>query len=101
MAGYERLPEEFNWRDDGHRHTLSLAKVPLAHVEPTGSGWVVRTLVHQFEPQGEPPSRISVPSLDHGKAWLTRWAQCRRPKLTRVVAQHLAQADTAEFPVLH
>lgn len=90
MAGYPSLPTEFTWRDDGQRHTLSLDEVPLAQVEPVGSGWVVRALVHQIELEGDPPSRISVPSLDHGKAWITRWAQCRQQALTRTVAQRVA-----------
>lgn len=89
MAGYASLPPEFTWRDDGERVVLSLREIPLAHVEPIGSAWVVRTLMHQIDPQAEPPARIAVPSLEHGKAWLTRWAECRRPLIVRTVAQCL------------
>lgn len=92
MAGYKPLPSEFTWRDDGERMVLSLRDIPLAHIERTGSGWVVRTLIHLFDHQAEPPSRIAVPSLQHGKAWITRWAQCRRAAFERAVELKLSDS---------
>lgn len=88
MPGYPPLPAAFAWRDDGHRLVLSLEEVPVAQVEAAGSAWIVRTLVHQLVPSGDPPSRIAVPSMDHGKAWITAWASRRQASLARAIAQH-------------
>ena len=88
MPGYPPLPAAFSWRDDGHRLVLSLEEVPLAQVEAAGSAWIVRTLVHQLVPSGDPPSRIAVPSMDQGRAWITAWASCRQASLASAIAQH-------------
>lgn len=88
MAGYIPLPPEFTWRDDGNRLVLSLREFPLAQVEPIRSGWVVHTLMHQID-TSELPTRIAVPSLQHGKAWITRWVQCRLPSIKRAIELHL------------
>lgn len=66
-----------------------------------GRGWLVRTLVHQTEPKGGPPSEIWAPPLHLGKALITGSAQCLRSKLTHAAAQRLARAETAKVATLH
>jgi hypothetical protein len=78
-------PSPFAWREEGPRWVLTMHQVPLAQVEPAGHAWVVRTLLHQVAPATEPPSRIAVPSLQRGKAWLARWAQCHRDAIAAAV----------------
>jgi hypothetical protein len=97
MAGYPSLPPSFGWRDDGHRLVLTMDDVPLAQVEPVGSGWVISTLMHLVEPQGDPPSRIAVPSLEHAKAWLAKWAQCRQVSIARDITKQRAESKIREL----
>lgn len=87
MASYKPLSPEFSWHEDGNRLVLRLQEIPLAQVEAAGHAWVVRTLMHD----GEPPARIAVPSPEEGKAWVTRWAQCRQSTLVRAIAQRLTE----------
>ncbi|WP_157074073.1 hypothetical protein [Pseudoxanthomonas mexicana] len=93
MTGDTPLPAKFTWRDEGARVVLTMDHVPLAQVEPAGHAWVVRTLTHQLAPMGDPPSRIAVPSLQRGKAWLTRWARCHQQEIAAVIAAHPATAS--------
>ena len=85
MASHKPLSPEFSWHEEANRLVLRLQEIPLAQVEPTGNAWVVRTLMHD----GEPPSRIAVPSAEEGKAWVMRWAHCRQGALVRAIAQRL------------
>ncbi len=92
MIGDTPLPAPFTWRDEGPRVVLTMDHVPLAHVEPAGHACVVRTLMHHFAPMGDPPSRIAVPSLHRGKAWLTHWARCHQHEIAAAIADHPATA---------
>lgn len=92
MAGVTALLPDFLWRDEGERVTLCIGEFPVAKVEASGNGWVVRTLLHGTDVEDEPPSRISVPSLEQGKEWAVRWAQCRQLALVRARAHHRTKA---------
>ncbi len=95
MASHPPLSPEFSWHEEDDRIVLRLQEIPLAQVEATGNAWVVRTLMHD----GEPPSRIAVPSAEDGKAWVMRWAQCRQAALVRAIAQRLTvQRPAALLP---
>lgn len=92
MAGVTTLFPDFLWRDEGERLTLYVGEIPVAKVEASGNGWVVRTLLQGAAVEDEPPSRISVSSPERGKEWATRWAQCRQRALVRATAPRLADA---------
>lgn len=92
MTRVATLLPDFLWRDEGERVTLCIGDIPVAKVEASGHGWVVRTLLQGAEVEDEPPSRISVPSLEQGKEWAVRWAQCRQLALVRATAHRRTKA---------
>lgn len=94
MTGHASLAPEFTWRDESERAVLSLGKIALAHVEPIGNAWVVRTLMHQITPV-EPPARISVPTKEDGRAWIMHWAECRRAQIVHAVAQSVTHSEAS------
>lgn len=98
MATANPLPPDFIWHDEGERSTLRIGPIPVAKVEESGSGWVVRTLVQGLNEDSEPPSRIAVPSLQQGKEWATRWAQCRWRSLMRATSHRPVGAEPDALP---
>ncbi len=91
MASCMLPPSHFAWHDDGHRLTLCVGKTPIAKIEESGSGWVVRTLVQGAGADTEPPSRIAVSTLEQGIEWASHWAQCREQSIL-----HAIEAPTAD-----
>lgn len=98
MATANSLFPDFVWRDEGERLTLCIGEIPVAKVEESGGGWVVRTLLQGLDEDSGPPSRIAVPSLQQGKEWATRWAQCRQRSLMRATSHRLAGAEPDALP---
>lgn len=93
MAYSKPLSTEFSWLEFSNRLILRLQEIPLAQIELVGDAWVVRTLMHD----GGQPARITVPSLDEGKAWVLRWATFCQRMLVRAIAKRLAAQDLPDL----
>ncbi len=86
------LPTGFDWRERQHDadpfhinphrkvHTLYFDDHPIASIEPSGRGLVVRFLSSVLDTPGRP---IAVPTVPRGKTFVQNWV---RPRLAQVVS---------------